>query len=153
MKKTRTAAQSREILDSRFKTIGPATSFTPPVRGWINAIREGLGMSAAQLAKRMKIKQPSVVAIEQSELKGTIQLATLRRAAEALNCTLVYALIPNGSLETIVREQARRVARRRLQSVEHSMVLEDQSVPTRTFEKRIHALARDLNPRVLWDEP
>jgi predicted DNA-binding mobile mystery protein A len=93
------------------------------------------------------------VALEQSEIKGTIQLATLRRAAEAMNCTLVYALIPNDSLEAIVQKQAHRVARRRLQSVEHSMSLEDQGVPEQNFEKRIDALALDLNPRALWDDP
>src|SRR5208282_6816206 len=104
----------------------PVTRFKPPVRGWIKAIREALGMSSAQLAKRLKIKQPTVAAMEQSEMKGTIQLATLRRVAEAMNCTLVYALVPNDSLETIVREQARKAARRQLQAVEHSMLLEDQ---------------------------
>ena len=152
MKNPRITAQSRESLDARFSALRPTADLRPPVRGWIKAIREALGMSAAQLARRMKIKQPSVVAIEQSEIKGTIQLATLRRAAAALNCTLVYALIPNDSLETTVREQARRVARRRLRSVEHSMSLEDQSVPAREFESRIDALARDLSPRALWDD-
>ena len=42
----------------------------PPVRGWIKAIREALGMSTAQLAKRLGVKQPSVVALERSEAKG-----------------------------------------------------------------------------------
>jgi len=122
------------------------------VRGWIKAIREALGMSSAQLARRLKIKQPSVVDIEQSELKGTIRLATLRRVAEALNCTLVYALVPNEPLEKIVREQARRVMRRRLQLIEHSMLLENQGVPVKDFEAHIDALVRDINPRILWDE-
>jgi predicted DNA-binding mobile mystery protein A len=152
MKNPRITAQSRESLDARFKVMRHATGFKPPIRGWIKAIREALGMSAAQFARRMRIKQPSVVAMEQSEIKGAIQLATLRRAAEALNCTLVYALIPNAPLDTIVREQARGVAQRHLQSVEHSMSLEDQSVPAREFEARIDALARDMSPRALWDD-
>jgi len=152
MKNPRISTQSRQSLETRFEGMRPATRFKPPVRGWIKAIREALGMSAAQLAKRLKISQPTVFAVEQSEMKGTIQLATLRRIAEALNCTLVYALVPNDPLETIVREQARKVAKRRLQSVEHSMLLEDQSVPAKDFEKRIDALARDMNPRALWDD-
>lgn len=152
MKTPRIATQSRQNLEVRFEDIRPATRFTPPVRGWIKAIREALGMSSAQLAKRLKIKQPTVAAMEQSELKGTIQLATLRRIAEATNCTLVYALVPKEPLETIVREQARKVARRHLQSVEHSMLLEDQSVPAKDFDARIDALARDMNPRTLWDD-
>jgi predicted DNA-binding mobile mystery protein A len=152
MKNLRIATQSRQNLEARFADMRPLTRFAPPVRGWIKAIREALGMSSAQLAKRLKIKQPTVAAMEQSELKGTIQLATLRRLAEAMNCTLVYALVPNDSLETIVREQARKVAKRRLQSVEHSMLLEDQSVPATDFDARIDALARDMNPRALWDD-
>src|SRR4029077_8396372 len=109
-------------------------------------------MSSAQLAKRLGMKQPSLTAIEQSELKGTVQLTTLRRVAEAMDCTLVYALIPNKPLESIVREQARKVARRRLQSVEHSMALEQQAVSPKGFEKRLDALASEISPRALWDD-
>jgi len=153
MKKPRVATQSRQSLDARFKRIRPVERYTPPVRGWIKALREALGMSSAQLAKRLKIKQPTLTTLELSEARGTIQLATLRRVAAALNCTLVYALVPNESLETMVRQQARKVAQRQLKSVEHSMLLEDQGVPTKDFEARIEALARDINPRKLWDEP
>lgn len=153
MKTSRISSQSRQSLETRFEGMRPATRLKPPVRGWIKAIREALGMSSAQLSKRLKLSQPTVFAMEQSEMKGTIQLATLRRIAEALNCTLVYALVPNDPLETIVRAQARKVAKRRLQSVEHSMLLEDQGVPAKDFEERIDAIARDMNPRALWDDP
>ena len=131
----------------------PLDRFKPPVYGWIKAIREALGMSSAQLAKRLKVKQPSLSAIEQSELKGTIQLATLRRVAAALDCTLVYALVPNKPLDEMVKEQARIVARRRLRAVEHSMLLEQQQVARESFESRIDALAAETSPRSLWDEP
>jgi predicted DNA-binding mobile mystery protein A len=122
------------------------------VRGWIKAIRQALGMSSAQLAKRVGMKQPTLTAIEQSELKGTIQLTTLRRVAEAMDCTLVYALVPNKPLENIVRERTRKVARRHLQAVEHSMALEKQAVSPKDFEKRLDALASEISPRALWDE-
>src|ERR1017187_8364380 len=117
MTKARLAARSRSHLDGRFKALGPATRFAPPIRG-------ALDMSTAQLAKRLRVKQPSVIALEQSEAKGTIEMATLRRVAPALDCTLVYALVPNKPLETIVRDRARTFARRRLEPVEHSMLLE-----------------------------
>jgi predicted DNA-binding mobile mystery protein A len=83
MKKARLAAQSRSHLDERFKALGPVTRYSSPVRGWIKAVREALGMTTAQLAKRLGMKQPSVVAIEQSEAKGTIELSTLRRGRSA----------------------------------------------------------------------
>src|ERR1700722_8258718 len=118
MKKARLATQSRSQLDERFREMGPAGRYAAPVRGWIKANREALGMSTAQLAKRLGIKQPSLVELERSEAKGTIELATLRRVAEALDCTLVYALLPNKPLETLVRDRARTFARRRREPIE-----------------------------------
>jgi predicted DNA-binding mobile mystery protein A len=110
-------------------------------------------MSTAQLAKRLGIKQPSLVALEQSEAKGTIELATLRRVAEALDCTLVYALVPNKPLETTVRDRARAFARRRREPVEHSMLLEDQKVSAKVkgAEERLDEIVRETNPRLFWD--
>src|ERR1039458_5461129 len=151
MTKSKLAAHSRAHLDERFRDLGPATRYTPPVRGWIKAIREALGMSTAQLAKRLRVKQPSVVAIEQSEAKGTIELATLRRVAEALDCTLVYALLPNKPLETTLRDRARAFARRRRGPVEHSMLLEDQKVTAKDAEARLDEIVRETNPRLFWD--
>src|SRR5436190_11224005 len=152
MKKARLAAQSRSQLDERFRELGPAKRYTPPVRGWIKALREALGMSTAQLAKRLGIKQPSLVALEQSEAKGTIELATLRRVAAALDCTLVYALVPNKPLEAVVRDRARALARRNLGPVEHSMQLENQKVSTKDSEAQLDELIRGMSPSRLWDD-
>jgi len=152
MKKADLAGQSRSHLDRRLKEFRPVGRFSPPVRGWIKGIRTALGMSSAQLAKRMRIAQPSVVALEQSEVKGTIQLATLRRVAASLDCTLVYSLVPNKPLETMVRDRARGFARRRLGPVEHSMLLEDQAVPRRRESAaRLDELIRRTSPRLFWE--
>ena len=153
MKQARLAAQARARLDERFKAMGPFVRQSQPVRGWIKAIREALGMTAEQLAKRLGVKQPSIVALEQSEAKGTIELATLRRVAEALDCTLVYALVPNKPLEQTVRERARLFARRRLEPIAHSMALEDQKVQRKDTEALIDEILRETNPRRFWDEP
>jgi len=153
MKKAQLATQSRLHLDERFKELGPVTRYSSPVRGWIKAVREALGMTTAQLARRLGVKQPSVVAIEQSEVKGTIELATLRRVAEALDCTLVYALVPHKPLEAAVRDRARAFVRRRRAPVEHSMLLEDQKVKGKDSEARLDEILRETNPRLFWDEP
>jgi predicted DNA-binding mobile mystery protein A len=155
MKKARLTAQSRARLDERFEEIRPVSRFKPPVRGWIKGIREALGMTTAQMAKRMRIKQPSVVAVEYSEAKGSIELATLRRAAEALGCTLVYALVPNQPLDGMIRDRARAFGRRRLGPVEHSMLLENQKVTRKASktdaETRLDEIVRETNPRMFWD--
>jgi predicted DNA-binding mobile mystery protein A len=151
MKKSSLAAQSRSYLDKRLKQLGPATRYRSPGRGWIKAVRSALGMTTAQLARRLGVKQPSVVALEQSEAMGTIELASLRRVAGALDCTLVYALIPNKPLEAAVRDRARAFVRRRREPVEHSMLLEDQKVKAQDSKQRLDEIVRDTNPRLFWD--
>jgi predicted DNA-binding mobile mystery protein A len=109
-------------------------------------------MTTAQLSQRMGIRQPSVVALEQSEVRGSIELATLRRAAEALDCTLVYAFIPNRPLEDTVRGRARAFLRKRRGPVEHSMLLENQQVIRDDSDREVEEILRTLNPRRLWDQ-
>lgn len=152
MENSRIKAQSRSALDLRFDEMRPIARFAPPVRGWIKAVRQAIGMSSSQLARRLGVKQPTITEMEQSEMRGTIQLATLRRAAEALDCTLVYVLIPNKPLKTIVRDRAQKLARRRLEAVDHTMLLEDQKVSGNDVEARVDELAEDIDPRALWDE-
>lgn len=151
MKTARTAAESRARLDERLKQFGPAERYRAPGRGWIKAIREALGMSTAQLAKRMAVRQPSIIDLERSEEKGSIELATLRRVAEALDCSLVYALVPNKPLETTIRERARTLLRRRRRPVEHTMLLEAQQVKETGSDALVDDIIRQTNPRLFWD--
>lgn len=108
-------------------------------------------MSTAQLAKRMGIRQPSIVDLERSEEKGSIELATLRRVAEALDCTVAYALVPNQPLQATIRGRARAFLRRRRRPVEHTMLLEDQQVAEPVSERQLDDIIRETNPRLFWD--
>ena len=109
-------------------------------------------MSGSQLAARMGMKPPSVVALEQSEAADTIRLETLRKAAAAPNGELVYALVPRKPLSELVEERARDIAISEIGGVAHSMSLEDQTVPDE-LEARIERFIADtLKDRDLWDE-
>jgi predicted DNA-binding mobile mystery protein A len=121
-----------------------AEAFARPPRGWVKAIREALGMTTAQLAKRLGISQPSAVGLEKAEAAKVITLETLERAARALDCTLVYVLVPRKPLETIVRERAREKARERLRTISHSMSLEDQRVREEDEHEQLERLAQKL---------
>jgi len=151
--KNDTKARARQRLDERLRLLKPEDRFRPPPRGWVRAIRDALGMTGVQFARRLEIKPQSVDALEQSEASGSIQLRTLRRAAEALDCTLVYALVPNDSLENSVRERARKIALRDLGRVAHTMKLEAQETADGATDERIHAYIRDnVKERDLWDD-
>lgn len=152
--KNDTRPRARQRLDERVLALKPEERFRAPPKGWVRAIRDALGMTGVQFAKRLHIRPQSVEALEKSEADGAIQLKTLRRAAEALDCTLVYALVPNTSLEGAVRERARKIAVRDLGRVAHTMKLEAQETGDANLEARIEAYIRDvLKERDLWNEP
>lgn len=140
----RSQARAREALDQRFEAWRqlPAQG-KRPFGGWIRAIREALGMRAEDLAGRMGVSQPSLTRLEKSERSGTIGLDTLARAADALDCDVVYALVPRRPLDDIVADQARRRALQRVSRVAHTMALENQALDASDLEKRVK-LATDL---------
>jgi len=151
--KNETRKRARTRLDERLEVLRPADRFKAPPKGWVRALRDALGMTGAQLGVRMGIRPQTVETIEKSEAAGTIQLNTLRRAAEALDCTLVYALVPNTSLEAMVNARGRKIAIRELQRVTHTMRLEAQGTDDADLEARIQAYIRDrLSERDLWNE-
>lgn len=144
----------RQQLDKTLAGL-KATNTQVPVKGWIRAIREALGMSGKQLAQRLKVSQPRIPRLEQDELTGSVTIKTMQQVAEALNCTLVYALVPRTSLEDTLRGQARLVAQDRIERVAHSMLLEAQSLSAeeqqRSREAAIDELIREM-PKELWDK-
>lgn len=134
----------------------PLQAARAPSQGWVATIRRALGMSSAQLAARMSISRQSLEALEAREVAGTATFEALRRAADALECDLVYALVPRQeSLDAAVAAQARRVAVRLVQRAGHTMALEEQHVPARETEDQIAVVTRRLLaewPRDLWDD-
>lgn len=99
-----------------------------PKKGWINAIRQALGLSGYELAKRLGCAQSNVAAMEKREQAGTISLHALEEAAKAMNCRFVYVFIPEKKIEQLREDQARKVVRKRLKHVAHSMALEQQGL-------------------------
>ena len=98
-------------------------------------------MPRTELARRLDVSGQAVAKLEASEADGSIQLDTLRRAAAALDSTLVYALVPISSLDEIVDRRANEVARRDFQRVRHTMLLEDQSGAEDNEEQLVRELA------------
>ena len=144
---------ARRQLDKRLSTLYGEALARPP-RGWVKAIREALGMTSAQLAKRLGVSQPRVVAIEQAEAKGTITLDSLERVAHALDCRLVYALVPREPLDALVEERAAQLANKRLDSTRHNRALEAQALDTPDEDEQRKRLIRRLIEQAgseLWE--
>ena len=119
-------ALARRQLDKRLAPLRDTQYLARPPRGWIKAIREALGMTTGQLGKRLGVSQPRVVNIENGEISGSITLDTLQRAANAMDCQLVYGLVPRCQLQDLVKEKAIKRAQSILETTAHSMALEAQ---------------------------
>jgi len=145
------AQRARQMLDSRLGRLPAVSEFTPPASGWIRAIRDALGMTVADLGRRMGVSGSTVSEIEANERDGGVRLSTLRRAADAMDCVLVYTLVPRESLEHIVTQRAELVLSGVYRQAEQTMRLEDQdSVPSQLSRKR--QLEGIMLSRHLWSD-
>jgi predicted DNA-binding mobile mystery protein A len=145
--------QARRRLDERFRRLKPLADEPRPHKGWIRAIRDALGMTSTELAARLNVSQQNVSQMEHNEVQDTITLDTLRRAASALDCDLVYVLEPRTSLDEVVREQAHKKAARHLAPLAHHSRLEDQALSDDDEAAQLEEFAsRFVDRKGLWSE-
>jgi len=148
----RAARQATRRLDQKIAHLRtPAV----PKGGWVRAIRTALGMTQAQLAKRMGIARQNVASLESDELNGNVSLSRLSRAAEELDCELRYVLVPKQPLEELVANQARRRAEQKLDRINRSQALEASAMSADSLSNTVADLARELEMNRtadLWDE-
>ena len=90
-------------------------------------------MRTYDLAIRMGLSQSRASRLQRAEVAGSIQLDTLARAAEAMNCRLRYVFVPDEPLVSMVHRQARLRAIAELGTGE-SGAEPDDVVEARTYE-------------------
>lgn len=146
---------AREQLDETIKSFDSLKAISSPRKGWVRAIRDTLGMTGRQLAKRLGVNQQRVARIEQDEVLGKVTLNTMQNAAEAMDCVFIYGVVPRNSLEQIVRSQAEIVAKKRMARSNQLMRLEKQELSETAKAKAIQNLIDEIvetTPKTLWDE-
>ncbi len=155
--KTTTTSQ-RRVVEEKLKQLKSLVNTTMPRSGWLKAVRGALGLTTRRLAALLKTDMAAVVRMEKREINGAVTLESLDRVARAMGCRLVYAIVPDiqyGSLESILDERARVLARKLAKDVSHSMRLENQGVDSSTTEAQIERLAQDLKTKLdprLWEK-
>ena len=143
----------REQLDKRLSNrLIPLLSSE---EGWIKIIREALGMTTAQLARRVGIDQSRISRLENNEAAGDLKLSSMKKIADGLGMQFVYGFIPSDSLEEIVQQQARKLARKQMDVVNQTMRLEDQELSqaekASAFDDLVQKILID-DQKGLWDE-
>lgn len=151
---TFTSQLRRRQLDQvlgALRTIQPSLT---PRGGWIRELRKAIGMTGAQLAKRLHVTAAAITQMEKGEQAGTITLASLRKCADAMDSELVYVLMPRTALTKMVDERIRAYAQDRIASVARTMNLEAQATSDEySYEQLTHLIAKfqEHPPRDMWD--
>ncbi len=121
-----------------------------PLQGWIKTIRELLGMTTIQFAKRLKVSQPRLTFIEKNE--KNLKLSTMEKIADELNCDFVYALVPREKVNDIIYNRAKEKALNIVTKVNNNMSLENQlSENKEILEDTIEYLISKKATKI-WDE-
>jgi predicted DNA-binding mobile mystery protein A len=146
----------RSQLMKKLKMVQQARVESPrPRDGWIRSIRESLGMSAAQLGKRLGVCRQRIARVEKDELPGNVTLKTMTQLADAMDCVFVYWLVPKTSLEEIVRSQAKKIAEASVNRTSLAMSLEGQAITDEDkavlIEGAIDAILNNDKVR-LWED-
>jgi predicted DNA-binding mobile mystery protein A len=134
------------------------TTGKQPIRtsfGWIQSTRLALGMSLRQLAHRVGISASALTNFEKREQTEAITLATLKKAANAMDMELVYYFKPkSGSIKNTITQQAKKKAQEILIQSNQTMRLEGQETNQESQTQELERLTRELAdnmPKSLWD--
>lgn len=121
--------KGRKRLDERIIQLPRPETWMPPVAGWLRAIREVLGITRKDAAAAAGVKPTTLLEFERGEVAGTITLASMRRAARAMGCEFVYAVVPlRGSLEAEADHMREERELAEVKRVDLTMELEGQGI-------------------------
>lgn len=144
----------REQVQEKLNNFLDLSKQSVPVSGWIRTIREALGITNYVLAQRLGCASSNISAMEKREKQGSISLETLEQVARALNCKLVYCLVPLESLDAMLEKQARIIARKKISLVNYSMKLEEQGLSDQQLQRQEDDLVKELlqgDSKKLWN--
>ena len=133
-----------------------------PKQGWIKTVRIALSMSGAVLSQRLGGHRSIASYLERAEMDDSITLKKLKQAAEAMNCELVYAIVPKATAEqpvvdvsALLAKQAEHKARSIVRRAGVQMALEAQALGASAQEKEVGRLKNKLlndMPRDFWTQ-
>ena len=106
------------------------------------------------MAKKVGIDRSRISRLEKGEIKGDLKLSSLQKIAKALNMHFVYGFVPDDTLESLVKNQAKRIALKRLEMLDNTMRLEKQALSEEDKKKTLEDMINKImieQPKDFWD--
>jgi len=137
-----------EIVFSRLRQI----ENSPPPKGWLHAIRHALEMPLKTMAKKLGYSIQGAKDLEMREANGNVTLNTLREAAEAMDCSMIYFIVPKKPLDATLDSVARMLADKTTKEISNSMALEGQQTTLLEQKEARNILVDKLknDPKKIW---
>ena len=155
MKNNNITLVRRQLDKSLSKIVEASKIHNKNQKNWLSVIRQALGMTASQLARRIGVSPAAIKKAEKNEELGTISINTMRKMAEHLECDFVYFLLPKEeSLTKTVEKKALEYSKKILNQVSHTMILEEQGINEDEKNQQLKEIFQELissqNSRI-WD--
>lgn len=148
--------RQREAIGAETRAFPRMRPAAVPRAGWIRAIRDALGISQSQIARRVGVSRATVQQWERAEGHRRITVHSLDRVAHAMGCTVALAIVPKvGTLDDVRRRQARAKAIaivKKEDAPDDPDSVTDLTAPQRRRVDRIVARLLRGSPRRLWKQ-
>lgn len=144
--------QYQDIID---RAADQARGVVTPPEGWLCTARKALKMSGAQLARRLGVSRAQVSKTEKSELSGSVTTKTMQQMAEAMGYRFVYTVVPEKTVEELIKARAKEKASAIVERTSEHMALEGQTLSSEQIQFEIDRLQQELMytlPFDLWDD-
>jgi len=89
-------AIEREKLDREQRYFRIAARKTSYYAHWLRRVRQALGVHVTDMARELDVNPSVIYRLEESEERKSISLRAMEKAAGALGCQVVYAIVPRG---------------------------------------------------------
>ncbi|MGV6840081.1 MAG: helix-turn-helix domain-containing protein [Planktomarina sp.] len=136
------------MIDASARQIGDVER---PEKGWIASVRQALGMSAQQVAKRKGVSRNAVYQAERSELDGGVSIGQMEKLAAAMGGRFVYAIVPDAGIQDMLYRQAIKKAKHFIQEETGSATWSNDDRQD-WIEDKAAELLNDF-PADFWDDP
>lgn len=114
----RERAQLREKLDEEQRPVRKLSLSIVHHESWLKDVRLSLGVQVSEMAKRLNCHRTAIYQAEEREAAERITLEVLERMANAMQCHLVYTIVPDfgWTLDELAAENERSAKRARARS-------------------------------------
>src|SRR5580700_5307721 len=81
-------------LDKELRYFKMAAKKASNYPNWLRRVRQALGVRSTEMAQKLEVNKSVIFRLEKSEDKKSISLKALERMAGAMDCKVVYAVVP-----------------------------------------------------------